>query len=99
MGKQAKARWRQLYREAPPAAPSERLRVAFTLGALVADSYLALKAGDAQQFRNTNQDLINYCRVLGMGGKGAPGFLSAAESGGAGGLACRSQTGLRIAEH
>ena len=34
VGKQAKARWRQLYRAAPPAAPSERLRVAFMLGAL-----------------------------------------------------------------
>jgi len=80
VGKQAKARWRQLYREAPPAAPSERLRVAFMLGALVADSYLAQQAGDAQQFRNTNQDLINYCRVLGMGEKVPPGFLGAAKA-------------------
>ncbi|HEY2574353.1 MAG TPA: hypothetical protein VGH65_09795 [Verrucomicrobiaceae bacterium] len=80
VGKQAKARWRQLYRAAPPAAPSERLRVAFMLGALVGDSYLAQKAGDAQQFKNTNQDLINYCRVLGMGEKVTPGFLAAAKA-------------------
>jgi hypothetical protein len=80
VGNQARARWRQLYREAPPAAPSERLRVAFMLGALVGDSYLAQKAGDAQQFKNTNQDLINYCRVLGMGEKVTPGFLSAAKA-------------------
>ena len=80
VGLQAKARWRQLYREAPPAAPSERLRVAFMLGALVGDSYLAQKAGDAQQFKNTNQDLINYCRVLGMGEKVPPGFLGAAKA-------------------
>lgn len=80
VGRQTKARWRQSYREAPPAAPSERLRVAFMLGALVADSYLAQKAGDVQQFKNTNQDLINYCRVLGMGEKVPPGFLGAAKA-------------------
>ncbi|MCE9518893.1 MAG: hypothetical protein K8R87_04940 [Verrucomicrobia bacterium] len=80
VGKQAKARWRQLYREAPPATPSDRLRVAFMLGALIGDSYLAQKAGDSQQFKNTNQDLINYCRVLGMGEKATPGFLSAAKA-------------------
>jgi hypothetical protein len=80
VGKQARARWRQLYREAPPAAPSERLRVAFMLGALVGDSYLAQKAGDAQQFKNTHQDLINYCRVLGMGEKLTPGLLGAAKA-------------------
>ena len=79
VGQQTKARWRQLYREAPPAAPSERLRVAFMLGALVGDSYLAQQAGDAQQFKNTNQDLINYCRVLGLGEKVTPGFLGAAK--------------------
>ncbi len=79
VGKKAKARWRQLYREAPPATPSDRLRVAFMLGALVGDSYLAQKAGDSQQFKNTNQDLINYCRVLGMGEKVTPGFLAAAK--------------------
>lgn len=80
VGQQAKARWRQLYRAAPPAASSERLRVAFMLGALVGDSYLAQKAGDAQQFKNTNQDLINFCRVLGMGEKVTPGFLGAAKA-------------------
>ena len=80
VGKQAKARWRQLYRAGPPAAPSERPRVAFMLGALVGDSYLAQKAGDAQQFKNTNQDLLNFCRVLGMGEKATPGFLSAAKA-------------------
>lgn len=80
VGRQAKARWRQFYREAPPATPSDRLRVAFMLGALVGDSYLAQKAGDSQQFKNTNQDLVNYCRVLGMGEKVTPGFLSAAKA-------------------
>ncbi len=80
VGRQARARWRQLYREAPPAAPSERLRVAFMLGALVGDSYLAQKAGDAQQFKNTHQDLINFCRVLGMGEKVTPGLLGAAKA-------------------
>ncbi len=80
VGKQAKARWRQFYREAPPATPSDRLRVAFMLGALVGDSCLAQKASDSQQFKNTNQDLINYCRVLGMGEKVTPGFLAAAKA-------------------
>lgn len=78
VGLKTKARWRQFYREAPPAAPAERLRVAFMLGALFGDSYLAQQAGDVQQFKNTNQDVIHYCKVLGLGEKVTPGFLSVA---------------------
>lgn len=75
-GKQVKARWRQLYRQPPQTPSSDRLHVAFTLGALVADNYLALQAGDAQQFRNNGQDLLNYCRVLGLAEKVSPDVMS-----------------------
>ena len=75
-GKQVKARWRQLYRQPPPTPSSDRLHVAFTLGALVADNYLALQAGDAQQFRNNSQDLLNYCRVLGLAEKVTPDVMA-----------------------
>jgi hypothetical protein len=69
VGQKVKARWRQLYRESPPAASSERLRVAFTLGGLMAESHLAVQAGDAQQFRNNNQEVLKLCGVLGLADK------------------------------
>lgn len=71
-----KARWRQHYREAPPVPPNERERCAFVLGSLVADSFLTLQATDAQQFRNTNQDVLAYCRTLGLGEKLTPRLMS-----------------------
>lgn len=75
-GKHVKARWRQLYRQPPPTPSTNRLHVAFTLGVLVADNYLALQAGDAQQFRNNSQDLLNYCRVLGLAEKVSPDVMA-----------------------
>jgi hypothetical protein len=69
VGQKVKARWRQLYRETPPAASSERLRIAFTLGCLMAESHLAVQAGDAQQFRNNNQEVLKLCSVLGLADK------------------------------
>ena len=69
VGQKVKARWRQQYREGPPAPSSERLRVSFTLGNLMAESYLAAQAGDAQQFRNNNQEVLKLCSVLGLADK------------------------------
>lgn len=69
----AKVRWRSLYREPAAAAPPmERLKVAFTLGGLIADSHLAFKAGDAQQFKNINQDILRYCSSLALTDKLTP---------------------------
>lgn len=76
VGQKVKARWRQLYRESPPAASSERLRVAFTLGGLMAESHLAVQAGDAQQFRNNNQEVIKLCGVLGLADKISPDVMA-----------------------
>jgi hypothetical protein len=76
MGARIKARWRQLYRPPPPTPPTERTRAAFALGSLVADSFLALEATDSQQFRNTGQDQLAYCRVLGIGEKMSPRLMS-----------------------
>ncbi len=76
VGQQMKARWRQLYRDPPPTPSTERLRVAFTLGGLIADSYLALQAGDAQQFKNNSQDLLKYSRVLGLAEKVTPDVMA-----------------------
>jgi hypothetical protein len=73
-----KARWRQLYREPPPPPSTDRQRAAFALGALLADCYLTLQATDAQQFKNTSQDILGYCRVLALGEKMTPRFMSAA---------------------
>jgi hypothetical protein len=66
IGQQVKSRWRQMYRDTPPALSSERLRVAFTLGGLMAESNLAVQAGDGQRFRNNNQEIQKFCGVLGL---------------------------------
>lgn len=76
IGSQLKARWRSLYRDAPPPPSTVRPVSAFTLGGLVADSFLALEATDGQQFRNNNQDVLNYCRVLGLNEKLAPRLMA-----------------------
>jgi hypothetical protein len=79
VGLQTKARWRQLYRQPPPVPSTDRPRAAFTLGALVGDALLALQAEDSQQFRNTNQDVLAYCRVLGLGEKVSPRLMAMAK--------------------
>ena len=76
VGLRVKARWRQMYREPPGPPPTARPVAAFSLGGLVADSFLAMEATDAQQFRNNNQDILSYCRVLGLGDKLAPRLMS-----------------------
>lgn len=79
VGQQTKARWRQLYREQAPTPSSQRLRVAFTLGSLQGDAYLALQAGDSQRFRDNNQDVLNHCRVLGLAEKMSPDLMTEAK--------------------
>ncbi len=77
VGQQTKALWRQHYRGVRPPLPStERLRVSFTLGGLIADGYLALQAGDPQQFKDNNQEILTYCRVLALAEKMTPGILA-----------------------
>jgi hypothetical protein len=67
VGQNTKARWRQLYREQPPTPPPDRAKAAFILGGLVGDSFLVMTAGDTQQFRNNNQEVLTYSKVLGVG--------------------------------
>ncbi len=69
IGARLKMRWRQLYRASPAPPSSSRHLTAFGLGALIADAYLALTAQDGQHFRNNNQDVLSYCRVLGVNDK------------------------------
>ena len=76
VGLHTKARWRQLYRAPAPTPSTDRLRAAFTLGALVGEGFLVLQAADMQQFRNTTQDILSYCRVLGVGEKVSPRLMS-----------------------
>ena len=76
VGLRVKARWRQMYREPPGPPPTARPLVAYSLGSLLADSYLALEATDGQKFRNNNQDILAYCQVLGLGNKLAPRLMS-----------------------
>jgi hypothetical protein len=68
-GQHTKARWRMMYRPQPPSPSPDRNKAAFTLGGLIGETFLIWEAGDAQQFRNNNQDIVTYCRLLGLGEK------------------------------
>lgn len=76
VGRQTRARWRLLFRPPPPTPPTDRGRAALILGTLMGDSFLILQAGDAQQFRNNNQDVLAYCRTLGLGEKLLPRLMT-----------------------
>ncbi len=76
LGQQTKALWRKWYRDPPPTPSTDRLKVAFTLGILIGDSYLKLQAGDAQKFKDNNQELLAYCKVLGLSEKVTPEVMA-----------------------
>lgn len=76
VGQHTKARWRLLFRPPPPTPPTDRGRTALILGTLLGDSFLIWQSGDAQQFRNNNQDVLAYCRTLGLGEKLLPRLMT-----------------------
>ncbi len=76
VGRQTKARWRLLFRPPPPTPPTDRGRASLILGSLMADSFLIWQAGDSQQFRNNNQEVLSYCRMLGLGEKLMPRLMA-----------------------
>lgn len=76
LGKAAKARWRLLFRPPPPTPSTDRSRSALVLGSLIAESYIIWQTGDSQQYRNTNQEMVNYCRTLGLGEKIMPRLMA-----------------------
>lgn len=76
VGQRAKARWRLLFRPPPPTPPTDRGRAALILGSLLGDSFLVWQAADSQQFRNNNQDVLTYCRMLGLGEKLMPRLMA-----------------------
>lgn len=78
-GQHIKVRWRTLYRPQPPTPTPDRNKAAFTLGGLLGESFLILQAGDAQQFRNNNQDVVTYCRMLGLGDRIMPRLMTQAK--------------------
>ncbi|MFC5457990.1 hypothetical protein [Prosthecobacter fluviatilis] len=76
IGQRTKARWRLLFRPPPPTPPTDRGRASLILGSLMADSFLIWQAGDSQQFRNNNQEVLSYCRTLGLGEKLLPRLMA-----------------------
>ncbi|MFN0079881.1 MAG: hypothetical protein ACKVY0_25735 [Prosthecobacter sp.] len=76
VGQRMKARWRLMFRPPPPTPPTDRGRAALILGSLLADSFLVWQATDSQQFRNNNQDVLTYCRMLGLGEKLMPRLMA-----------------------
>ncbi len=78
-GKHTKARWRTMYRPQPPSPTADRTKAAFTLGSLIGETFLIWEATDSQQFRNNNQDIVSYCRLLGLGEKMMPRLMAQAK--------------------
>lgn len=78
-GKHTKARWRTLYRPQAPSPTADRNRAAFTLGGLIGEAFLIWEAGDGQQFRNNNQEIVAHCRLLGLGEKMRPRLMTQAK--------------------
>lgn len=78
-GKHTRARWRTLYRPRPPIPSADRTKAAFTLGSLIGETFLIREAGDSQQFRNNNQDIVTYCRLLGLTEKMKPRLMAQAK--------------------
>jgi hypothetical protein len=76
LGQRVKARWRLQFRPPPPTPPADRGRAALILGSLMADSFLVWQASDSQQFRNNNQEVLSYCRMLGLGEKLIPRLMA-----------------------
>lgn len=76
LGLRVKARWRLQFRPPPPTPPADRGRAALILGSLMADSFLVWQASDSQQFRNNNQEVLSYCRMLGLGEKLSPRLMA-----------------------
>lgn len=76
VGLHMKARWRLFFRPPPPTPPTDRGRAALILGSLLGDSFLVWQASDSQQFRNNNQDVLTYCRMLGLGEKLMPRLMA-----------------------
>lgn len=78
-GKHTKARWRIMYRPQPPSPTADRVKAAFTLGSLIGETFLIWEAGDSQRFRNNNQDIVTYCKMLGIGEKMMPRLMAQAK--------------------
>lgn len=78
-GQHTKARWRTMYRPQPPSPTADRSKAAFTLGSLIGETFLIWEAGDSQQFRNNNQDIVTYCRMLGLGERMKPRLMAQAK--------------------
>ncbi|MCB1228349.1 MAG: hypothetical protein KDK99_21260 [Verrucomicrobiales bacterium] len=79
VGQNLKARWRQHYRPPPPVPAPERGKLSLTLGALIGESFLACEAGDAQQFRNNQQEVMTFCKTLGLGERVTPRLMAQAK--------------------
>ena len=76
IGQRTRTRWRLLFRPPPPTPPTDRDRASLIRGSQLADSFLVWQAGDSQQFRNNNQDVLSYCRMLGLGEKLMPRLMA-----------------------
>lgn len=62
----SKPNWQSLYRKPIPTAYSSRAQIAFNLGGLLADGYIAIQAEDSQQVKNLGRDIMALAKTLGV---------------------------------
>lgn len=64
MDEQGQPNWTQLFAPASAGNTASREQMAFMLGVLVADGYIAVEAQDGQGVKNTGKDIINLAKKL-----------------------------------
>ena len=67
--KEAKPRWRQLFRKSPGHAVADRHKAALALGAAVTDAFLAVEARGSQDVRNVLVEIRAFENTLGIAEK------------------------------
>jgi len=64
--KTAKPDWHSGYREPIPTTYTSRPQLAFNLGGLIADGFLAVEGADSQRVKNMGKDIITLAKALGV---------------------------------
>ena len=64
--KPGKTNWPGQYRGPMPMTYRDRAQIAFNLGGLVADGFIAVEAKDGQQVKNIGSDIVKLAKALGV---------------------------------
>jgi hypothetical protein len=67
--KSGKTNWAGQYRGPIPVTYRDRAQIAFNLGGLIADGFIAVEAKDGQQVKNIGADIVKLAKALGVSEK------------------------------